>query len=570
MEVYNNDDKIVVTNTAIIINDYHLGDCMALEHTFSIYDPVTHKFVGFAMLHDSKNNRLYIPSGVDLWKIKSYFNQKYYHRISNHPYKTIPNIMMKCKPRDDKQIEALKFMCGIGEDWANNLDMTQLSLNLNTGDGKTYCSIATIAYFKIKSIIITGSTSLLSQWGDRILEYTNLSSDKVLQLSAPMFNMILKSKSKKAANADIYLCTHKALQSYGDQYGWDKIFLLFATLGIGIKFYDECHSNYENIMKIDFFTNVYKTYYITATPGRSSRFENRIFQLSLKNVPSIDLFDENGDPRTSYVAIKYNSRPTPQQISACKSRVYGLDRMAYIDYLVKQPAFYNALRIIMELVIKCNGRVLFYVGKNEAILTIYEWLGKNYPEFIGDVGIFCSLLDINSKLLEKQKKLIITNTKSAGAGEDIKGLKMTVILAEPFASPILARQTLGRTRDKDTMYVELVDMGFIYTKKYYNNKLPTFKKYATDISDTFLDNYELSRRASNIEQKRKEMGYCPIYLQDDRFGINTFDPCENQPNGIEIPNRSSEDVVDISNITKEKSKYKFIGDNPFIASITNK
>lgn len=560
MDVNTNDKKIMVTNTAIIINDYHLGDCPQLEHIFSIYDPVTHKFVRFAMLYDQANCKLYIPAGVDLWKIKSYFNERYYTRINNHPYKMIDHILMKYKPRDDKQLEALRFMCGIGEEWSANQDLPQLSLNLNTGDGKTYCSIATIVYYKMKAIIITGSTSLLEQWKLKILEYTNLTPNRVLKIDAAMFPMILSGKSKKTLLADIYLCTHKALQSYGDKVGWNMVYQLFETLGIGLKFYDECHSNYENIMQIDFFTNVWKTYYVTATPGRSSKFEDRIFQLSLKNVPSIDLFDENGDPRTAYVAIKYNSRPTPQQISMCKSRVYGIDRMAYIDYLVKQPAFYNALRIIMELVLKCKGRVLIYVGKNEAILTIYEWLGRNYHEFIGDIGIFCSLVGINEKLKERDKKLIITNTKSAGAGEDIPNLKMTIVLAEPFASTILARQTLGRTRDRNTMYIELVDMGFIYTKKFYNNKLPTFKKYATDVSDTFLDNYELSRRAANIKQARDEKGYVPIFLQDDRFGINTFDPNEENPTDTNIVPIKSDN----------QSKYKFVGNNPFIKSIANR
>ena len=563
MEVYNNDEKIIVTNTAIIINNYHLGDCTQLERIFSVYDPVTHKLSRFAMLYDDKNNRLYIPSGVDLWKIKSYFNQKYYTRLS--PHKALPtttNIKLKSPPRDDRQMEALKFMCGIGE-WEANQPLTQMSLNLNTGVGKTYCSIATVAYFKMKAIVITGSNSLLHQWKLKILEYTNIPEERIIQISgSDMITMIMSGKSKKYTSADIYLCSHGTIRSYGDQYGWDRVYKLFEMLGIGLKFYDECHSNYENIMQIDYFTNVYKTYYVTATPGRSSKFENRIFQLSLKNVPSIDLFDENGDPRTAYVAIKYNSRPTPQQISACKSRVYGLDRMAYIDYIIKQPAFYQALRVIMELVIKCNGRVLFYIGKNEAILTVYEWLGKNYPEFIGDIGIFCSLVSNIDKIRERDKKLILTNTKSAGQGEDIPGLKMTVILAEPFASPILAQQTLGRTRDSNTMYIELVDLGFVYTKKYYNNKLPTFKKYATDISDTFLDSYELSMRANNIEEKRKEKGYCPIYLQDDRFGINTYDIKEENPVDNIINLNTSSHTSD--------SKYKFVANNPFVNNIISK
>ena len=145
--------------------------------------------------------------------------------------------------------------------------------------------------------------------------------------------MILNGSSGKANNASIYLCSHGTLRSFGDRYGWDKVYQLFETLGIGMKFFDECHTNYDNMLMIDFFTNVYKTFYVTATPGRSDWKENHIFQISLKNVPAIDLFDENNDPHTSYVAIKWNSNPSPMDISSCKSFKYGLDRMKYIfDY----------------------------------------------------------------------------------------------------------------------------------------------------------------------------------------------------------------------------------------------
>lgn len=516
-------NKITVTNTCIIINDYNMGDSVQLEEIFRIYDPITHRFNTFAMYYDEPTKRLFLPAGLDLWKIKGYFNEKYYDRESAHPYKEIPDIKMKYMPRDEQQQEALRFMVGVNE-YENNYYCNQLSVNLNTGKGKTYCSIATIAFFKIKSMIITGSNTLLSQWGENILEYTNLQSKDIVHISgSDTINMILQGKSKKAEDGKIFLCSHGTLKSFGDTYGWDGVYRLFETLGIGLKFFDEAHTHFENMLMIDYFTNVFKTYYVTATPGRSNWRENRIFQLSIKNVPGIDLFDENNDPHTDYIAIKWNSRPSPQHISACKNK-YGLDRMKYIDYVTKNPNFYSMLRIIMELVIKCKGRVLFYIGTNEGILRVYYWLGKNYPEFIGDIGIFTSLLSKENKLKEKQKKLLLTTTKSAGLGEHIEGLKMTIVLAEPFKSEILARQTLGRTRDPKTLYIELVDMGFKYIKKFYFDKLPIFNKYASNVSDSTIDQYELERRSENIIKSRTHWQESPIELDDKRFDFDSVLP----------------------------------------------
>jgi hypothetical protein len=379
-------------------------------------------------------------------------------------------------------------------------------------------------------MIITGSISLLDQWEQNILEYTNLKPSDIVHISgSDTINMILQGRSKKASNGKIFLCSHGTLRSFGDTYGWDNVYRLFEVLGIGIKFFDEAHTNFSNMLMIDYFTNVYKTYYVTATPGRSNWRENRIFQLSLKNVPDIDLFDENNDPHTSYVAIKWNSKPSPQDISLCKNK-YGLDRMKYIDYVTKNPNFYMMMRIIMDLVKKCKGRVLMYIGTNDGILRVYYWICKNYPEYIGDIGIFTSLVSKDNKGEEKKKKILLSTTKSAGLGEHINGLKMTIVLAEPFKSEIISRQTLGRTRDPDTLYVELVDMGFKYIRKFYYDKLPIFNKYATDVSDTHIDQYELTKRAENLKNERRTWRECPIELDDKRFDFDSVLPKKKEEN----------------------------------------
>ena len=97
---------------------------------------------------------------------------------------------------------------------------------------------------------------------------------------------------------------------------------------------------------------------------------------------------------------------------------------------------------------------------------------------------------------------------------------MTIVLAEPFKSEIITRQTLGRTRDPNTLYIELVDMGFRYCRKFYNEKLPIFNKYASDVSDTTVDSYELTRRAKILKAERTHYQICPIELADDRFDFS--------------------------------------------------
>lgn len=539
-------ERIIVRNTSIIVRDYTWGECEAIEKFFSIFDPVTHKIHHVGLEYDEENKLLYLPSAIDLYWLRRQLNEKYYTRIDNTSYKTIDNILMKARPRDEEQQQALRFLCGVNE-YSDNAYSPQLSLCLSTGIGKTYTSIATIAFMKIKAIIITGSNTLLNQWKSEILKFTNLNDNDVLQISgSDKINMILQGKSDKMNNASIYLCSHGTIRSFCDTYGWDKLDGFFNYLGIGLKFYDEAHTNFENMLKIDFHSNVYKTFYVTATPNRSDWKEDKIYTTSFKNVPMIDLFNEDKDPHVHYTALLYNSRPRPQDISKCRDFKYGLNRMRYIEYITKKPEFYSMMRIVMKLILDCDGRALIYVGTNDGILRLYHWICNQYPELQGQIGVFTSLLSKEEKLIEKNKKILLSTTKSAGLGEHIEGLKMTVVAAEPFKSEVIARQTLGRNRDYGTYYIELVDLGFKHIRKYYYAKLPTFNKYALTVSNSKIDNYELYRRVENILKERQRLPEVPITIVDNRFNFDGIIPRNNDMNKpeLEVPITFINDDID--------------------------
>jgi hypothetical protein len=164
-----------------------------------------------------------------------------------------------------------------------------------------------------------------------------------------------------------------------------------------------------------------------------------------------------------------------------------------------------------------------YLGK-----MVYSYQDDEYMYYASNEGARYTETNVSKEdkvKIERNKKIILSTTKSAGAGEDIGGLKVTVVLAEPFKSEVLARQTLGRTRDPNTLYIELVDMGFNAIRKYYYYKLPVFNTYASSTSDTTLEAYELNRRNEKIIEKRQNKNIetlapriiTPIYFRDERF-----------------------------------------------------
>lgn len=515
--------KIDVFNTAIVINDYEMGDYPTLENYFKIRVPVTKNYSTyryFGIYYDEENKKLYLPRGIDVWMVEKIIGEEAkVHINESYKYDKYSDFKIRNLPRDDVQKQALRFMLG-KEEYRHVAGKSQLSVNLNTGKGKTYLAISTIVYTGLKTMIIMYSEDLIRQWKEEILKYTNLNQKQVCIIEGSSSIHRLMTKDNPGV---IYLVTHGTLKSYGDRYGWDKVGELFKHLKIGIKIFDEAHQNFENLMMIDYHTNVYRTYYLTATSLRSSNDENRVYQLSFKNVPSIDLFNQEEDPHTVYTAIKFHSKPTAFDKSQCQNQ-YGLDRNAYTNYIVENPIFYKVLTILMNIILKRTsdgGKCLIYIGTNNAIDIVYNWMISNYPELYGQIGVLSTLVDEERRKSAKHQRIILSTTKSAGAGLDIKGLKLTVVLAEPFKSEILARQTLGRTRDFDTEYIELVDIGFPQCNKYYQYKKPIFLKYA-------LSCREIVMKPDYIESKYHEITmirYTPTWdsLFTGNRGVSYYD-----------------------------------------------
>ena len=493
--------ELIVRNSSVIITDYEWNSCPRIENSFRIYDMLTHSYYYTGLYYDEEKKILYLPRGIDIWFLEQTLGMQAKIDHNYDKFELTEKFMVKYLPRDDVQKEALRFMTGEYE-YSKNKMRSQLSVNLNTGKGKTYVSIATIAYERKRSIIITYSNGWLEQWKKCILEYTDAEAKDVYQISgSKSIEMILSGKSIHD-NHSIYLVTHATIKSFANANGWEKVGELFRVLKIGFKFYDEAHLNFANICMIDFFTNTYRTYYVTATPARSSEEENRIYQLYLKNIPSIELFNKEEDPHTDYIALLFNSNPSPYQVSALRN-AYGLDINKYCDYVIDTDNFKMMLHIVLEKVFKmCGnaGKALFFFHTNAAILKIKAWLEENYPELTPHIGVYTSLSE--NKKLEKEKKIILTTAKSAGAAEDIKGLKVAVIMAEPFKSKVTAKQILGRTRDSDTYLLELIDLGFRKIKQWYYAKLNTYQKYALSTKEALIRQVELEDKTFEIMQYR--------------------------------------------------------------------
>lgn len=543
-------DDIIVRHSSIRITNYTLGECPKIENTFSVFNRINFTTYPLGMYYDEETKILYLPRGIDIKYLENLFDKKAKLDNEHQEYSMVDNpIMLKYLPRDDIQKTSLRFMIGVGE-YKSMIYKSQQALNLAGGRGKSYISIATISYFNIKSAIITYSINWLNQWKDYFLQYTDLKSKDIKLINSSSTIKKIIDDESYAEKYKIFLLSHNTIKSYAESNGWDQITKLFENLKVGLKFYDEAHLNFENMYMIDFFTNVYKTYYVTGTLNRSSEDEDRIFSLYFKNVPAIDLFDENEDPHTEYIAIKYNSRPTPQQVSSCRN-AYGLDRNKYANYVVGQPNFKKMVKIVLDLfTFKLSGKTLIYIGTNDAILRFKDWLISEYPELENDVGIYTTLTNGSNKQDQLEKKIILSTTKSTGLAMDISDLRVTINVAEPFKSKVLAKQTLWRTRADNTFFIELIDMGFRQCKKYYYSKKEVYEKYALSNSESSFSENEIKCRSEKIENDR--LDYFNNSSMSDAITLYTN---EEQKEAIVLMDNS---IIDSINLISRYPVYKGI------------
>ena len=506
--------EIRVYRTHVEITNYNLGDFHYIEKAHSIYDKLYHKYFPKGMYYDNKRRVLMLPRGVDIDKMSWMLGHETTVRVIRDAdlfeYMDRP-LNIKYTPRDEDQKQAIKFIMGL-DPYQYTTQYAMLSLNLNTGKGKTYCTIASIALKKQRCAIITDTTGCLEQWYNFFQQYTDISPEDICWVSPTNVRKLINYPKRYS----VYLALHSTLRAYANRVGWDGVGDLIRSWRIGVKIYDEAHLDMDNMFKIDCYTNTNLSLYLTATPKRSNFEEDKIFQEYFKGVPMIDLFHYDTDPHAAYAAIKFNSNPSAYQVSKCKN-AYGMNRMAYTDYVVNQPAFHRLLHILIKQATSKPGKSLWYIGTNNGIAMVYNWIIENYPELAYDVGIFNGEIPKEDRRYQLSKKIILTNTKSSGAAIDIPDLVEVVNLAEPFKSRVLAQQTFGRLRASDTLYKDIVDLGFVQTRNYYNFKKPIFSKYATKCMDVRITDTELIERAKQVLIGRQNL-YTPIPIPDPRFG----------------------------------------------------
>ena len=471
--------EVRVYHTHIEVTPYEKGDCPQIEKLMSKYDSVTHKSIPIA--YYIEDNTLYLPRGISITLLEKYFGGIPAVVSQPDPYTRIKKGVPSLKPKSEIQANAIKFLCS-EDDYSYTNRFSQYGLNLDTGDGKSFSAVSAVLKLKLKTIIITHQEKLKLQWIKTFETMTTFPMENMCNISgSDVIDKIMAGE----INAEIYFVNHQTLNAYAREHGWKAIREFFKKIKVGIKVIDEAHKFFENIFMIDNFSNCHKTFYLTATFGRSDQTEVRIYNKAFSSLVRYGEETFNSEEKRkhiNFIVVYFSSQPNYNILPNVRSN-YGFSAYKYIDYELSEEnnSLIKVLSKILEQTEKLDGKTLVVSPKVESV----DRIAKEIEDRFGyDVGV---VYGKNSTELNKenlQKRVISSTIKSIGEGVDIKGLRVLINL-EPVGAKSLADQLRGRLReyskDEDTYLFYPVDTTIPESTMLLKRVLPVMKKKCKEI-----------------------------------------------------------------------------------------
>lgn len=454
--------KLYAYNTKYEIHDYDLGDIPRLENDMSVWDQNSY-FPGTGhydpkYYYDEENRILYVPRGYDKMKLEALVGKPAVNkRVCTNKDKVSYSITVP--PKNDAQKESVRFLTGMKE-YRKMGKEHQLILSLPTGAGKTYCAISACSILETRVMVVVGTDNLRKQWARQILQFTNLSESSIYMINGTksiekLYNMNRRQFEEYA----FFITTHSSLRSYVRTNGFGSLDSLFDKLGIGVKIIDEAHLQYLNTMFVDYSTNVWKTFYLTATFSQSTENVDEMFQKAFKNVFRLKLQNTNRK-HVIWWRVKFSSKSNAVDKLFIKG-TRGFNKFNYIEYEMSKDALKRVFEELMKFFIgrmKLEGKILVLSAKKESCEYFKSVLNDLYPDYSA-----CCHYTFNKVDDFAPYGVIFATSSMLGTGEDIAGLRLIVNL-EPMSSKRNTVQIVGRLReysaDKDTYYVEPIDVSF--------------------------------------------------------------------------------------------------------------
>lgn len=464
---------------------YTLGESRHLERQLSIYNFVERKLTMKLYNYKYKIKTLYIPRG---YSVREVLNDLATDSIVEVK---VVNKSFETKSGRDVEIEMKPGVGAINEHQINsisfllNKDDKQKFLNIDTGYGKTFCTIKAISSLGKVAMIIMANSNLMKQWISALKKFTKIKDNEIETISG---RDTFERAIKKRNDCKIYICSTQTMSIMADE---GKLQDFVDTCGIGVKVIDEAHEMMNAVADIDMGCDVYYNFYLTATPERSDTRENIVYNRITKTFSKFGAYTADISQYVHVKNVYINTHPSAWHIRICNTK-NGFSAILYEKFLFKNDRkktfIYLICKYIASKILKSDpdGKVLILLSIRDDINEIAR-LFKNNDQI--NCGIFTNDTDHEHKQKELNKNIILSTLKSSGAGMDIKNLRC-IINFIPFKSVVLLHQLMGRLRyidGKALFYFNIVDEGYENIVRQNIKRQYFFRNKAADIKDMRLD-----------------------------------------------------------------------------------
>ena len=377
--------------------------------------------------YSSKNYKIYEKTGSKYIVPLVYGIQNFKKPVSFPPVSRCDFPKIKCELREsqvdcvDKMLSECKKTNGGG------------IISLQTGAGKTICSLYVISKVKVKTLIIVNTSELLRQWVLSINQF--LPGVTVGKIQATIFDP-----------KDITVAT---VQTLCKKYTKEDL------KSFSMCFIDEVHHlSGESFSKSLFKISARYTFGLSATVSRKDGLEY-VFKYHIG-----DILHENSASTKQETILKVIDYYPEYKEILC----YGKPNNSANLTLISEDTKRSAVIIETLLSLGSNRRVLVLSDRVSLLVYLHSILGSQIS------GLFTGKTTVDDKNVSRDKKIMLATYQIASEGFDHPVLN-TLLLATPRSN---ITQSIGRIYRKrhqiQPMIIDIVDHFSIFPYQYKKRK----------------------------------------------------------------------------------------------------
>lgn len=457
--------RLIYTTAGLVIMPYRPKQCRKLEWMTSTYDAIYHRAIPHTGFYNPKMNA-FVTYQLSKTYAKTLFPDYEVVQWPVMPIQHTQGFEMKGITLNEYQEDIVAQL--------ENIDTNCVFVNLPTAVGKTVLATACMSEAKTRVFVMCYTTKILKQWIDTFRDMTTLKKSQVLLLKSSKQIEDIYNKPESVKKVEVFLCTSSLFDSYGRSYGYEKYFKLFQDLGIGMKIIDEAHTRLGTTVRINAYTNVPKTMYLSADYNQANSEMLKLFKDVLYGVPVLKLSDEHMNELKHIKAMVYsfNSRPSIEDELKVTSGVYHWSTVNYCRYEFDEDnsPMVDAITSILEMIVDENSisNVKGLPYKTLILVQLIEHVDKLallLPRIIKNrsFGAYYSELDEDEKSRAVRKDIIISTYKSFSTGVNLVAPEIKDVISTCPVDNVTANQSAGRCRPIPDTYSRIwlvTDYGF--------------------------------------------------------------------------------------------------------------